>query len=71
MLKQLGIFTRATTALKNYLFKILYFQLPKKKKKKKKFLKSRKRKKNFHPQNVLELKRYINKCLICHKKKLF
>ena len=41
------------------------------KKKKKKFLKSRKRKKNFHPQNVLELKRYINKCLICHKKKLF
>ena len=40
-------------------------------KKKKKFLKSRKRKKNFHPQNVLELKRYINKCLICHKKKLF
>ena len=70
MLKQLGIFTRATTALKNYLVKLCYFQLAKKKKKKK-FLKSRKRKKNFHPQNVLELKRYINKCLICHKKKLF
>lgn len=68
MLKQLGIFTRATTALKNYLVKLCYFQLAKKKKK---FLKSRKRKKNFHPQNVLELKRYINKCLICHKKKLF
>ena len=69
MLKQLGIFTRATTAQKNYLVKLCYFQLAKKKKKK--FLKSRKRKKNFHPQNVLELKRYINKCLICHKKKLF
>ena len=70
MLKQLGIFTRATTALKNYLVKLCYFQLAKKKKKKK-FLKSRKRNKNLHPQKVLELKRYINKCLICHKKKLF
>ena len=46
MLKQLGIFTRATTALKNYLVKLCYFQLAKKKKKKK-ILKEQKTKEKF------------------------
>ena len=44
MLKQLEIFTRATTALKNYLVKLCYFQLAKKKKK---ILKEQKTKEKF------------------------